>query len=151
MEHEDIEGKQLPTGTCTIERWMAYLWADATRNEDDVFRYDEDAEAIGEPGQLVPPELGQMIVREGGGARPKEALRELEPDYDKGVYHGEQEFEFHQPLYVDETYEVEGAVTDVTRKEGRSGPFDLVTMRFDVVDSGGEPAFVAKPRMILMR
>jgi hypothetical protein len=147
----DIEGKQLPEGEFEVERWMAYLWADATRNENDAFRYEEEAAASGEPAQLVPPELGQLIIRDGGGARPKEALSELEPDYDKGVYHGEQEFEFHQPLYVDETYRVTGEVTDVERKEGRSGPFDLATMRFDVFDSDEDLAFVAKPRMVLMR
>jgi len=142
----DIQGKQLESGTFAIERWMAYLWADATRNDDNRFR------ALPEDGrQQAPPELGQLLVREASQARPKEAFPELDPDYEKGVYHGEQAFEFNQPLYVGEEYQVSGEISSVTRKEGQQGTFDIVSMQFDVRDENDELAVVVEPSMVLMR
>ena len=58
---------------------------------------------------------------------------------DDGVVFGETDYEQHDLLRSDTPYAVRGAVTSVTRREGkRAGAFDVVVARAD--DRGRRPA-----------
>ncbi len=142
---EDVVGRQFPGGEFTVERWMAYLWADATRNDDDAFRHEEAAKEVGADAQLVPPEFGMHIAMEGSGAGIEGALEGLDIDWESGVFHGEQSFTFHQPLVVGETYSVTGEVADVEQKE----KFDILSLDYEATDTQGNPAFRTQTRIII--
>ncbi len=146
---QSVEGTDLGEGKVRVERWEAFLWADATRNDEDAFRWAQVAEQYGIDRQLVPPEYGMNVVRKAIETDLDDLG--LEPDWDKGIFHAGQEFEFFKPLVVEETYTVSGELTDVERKEGSSGEFDLVTQAFEVTDEGDDPIFDTISRVILMR
>jgi hypothetical protein len=149
---QDIEGEKLPDGEFHVERWMAFLWADATDNDDDVFRYKDVAMERTEAGsQLVPPEYAINIAW-AGCVNPVEA----EPlDIDIGedtTFHVSQSFEFHQLLEVGETYEVQGTIETVEQKTGDAlGEFHLATIEYEAVDASGQPAFSTTSKLIFKR
>lgn len=144
-----IVGREFPGGEFTVERWMAYLWADATDNDNDAFRYEETAAEQRGDAQFVPPEFGMQIASEGSGADLEDifAGEGLDVDWESGVFHGEQTFEFHQPLIVGETYSVTGEVSEIDPKS----EFDVVTLSYEVTDEEDNPAFETQTRVILMR
>lgn len=148
MNSENVSGKPLPGGEFTVKRWMAYLWADATRNDDDAFRHEEIARERGASRQLVPPGLAQQIINE-ASARVADVLKDIGYDLESTVLFGGQGFEFHRSLYVDEPYSVEGQVKDIVTKQGGSGEFDIVTLEYEVFDDDRNLAYTSDKQLIV--
>jgi hypothetical protein len=147
---ENAYKQELGTGEYTVERWMTFLWAEATRNDEDAFRWAADAASYDRERQLVPPEFALVIVGEAVETEMDE-IEGVDPDPEKGIFYAGQSFDFYQPLFVGETYEVSAHVSDIERKEGASGEFDLLSTAFEASDSEGEPAFDTTARTIFMR
>ncbi|HEY8339158.1 MAG TPA: MaoC family dehydratase N-terminal domain-containing protein [Egibacteraceae bacterium] len=70
---------------------------------------------------------------------------------DDGVMLGETSLELHRPLRVGATYQVRGEVVDVQRKHGRSGIFDVLVFRLELVDDDGEAVAAAQNSFIFPR
>jgi acyl-CoA thioesterase FadM len=149
MTHDAI-GTEFPEGEFTAERYLGFLWADATRNDQDAFRWPDEAAEYGCDEQLVPHEFALVIAGQAIETSLMD-VEELDPDPEKGVFHAGQSFDYHQPLYADETYTVSGRIEDIERKEGSSGEFDLITVSYEATDSDGEPAFDSTSQAIFMR
>ena len=144
-----LEGDRLGEGTFTTRRAQVFLWVEATRNDEDAFRWQEASESYGEEKQLVPPEFGLQIVT--GALDVDLAAVGLEPDWEAGVYHAGQSFDFHRPIYVDTTYAVSGKIDRIERKRGATGVFDVVTQGYIVTDTENAPTFTTETKIILMR
>ncbi|MCU4753107.1 MaoC family dehydratase N-terminal domain-containing protein [Halobacteria archaeon AArc-curdl1] len=149
MDPTELEGIELPSGEYTVERWKAFLWADATRNDDDTFRYDDDAIEAGENGQLVPHTLCQHIAFEATGGI-ESTMGRLADDWTSGAALGQLRATFHGPLEVGQTVHVEGHIANVERKEGSSGGLTIVTHAYDVRTPDDEPIYEMEADMILM-
>lgn len=137
----------------TVERWMAYIWAEATRNDNDVFRSEDAAVEAGFDGQVAPPTFGYYLARAASevGIEAVAEATSSEVDWEGGIYWGEQTLEFHRPLVVGETYRVTDAeITDVEHKAGSSGEFDVVTQKYEIEDDDGEPAFDSYMKTVVM-
>lgn len=149
---DSVVDKQLLEGEFTVEPWMAYLWADATRNTDDVFRSEEVARENGEMDQLVPPTLCLNIVLSAIDIDLDDLLRsKLDADFEKGVFHGGLEFDFDRPVYVNRTYQISGEIADVKRKRGTESEFDVVTIEFRANDEDDRRAFDVSTTILVMR
>lgn len=142
--------RTLPSGEFTVESWMAHLWADATNNEDDVFRYDDDAREIGEEVQLVPPEFAMVIANEGIGLSTEEILKDMGFNWESGVYHGEQGFKFHRPFRADVAYSVSGEVVDFENKEGDQGKFTVATLEYEITNPADDLVCETEKKIVLM-
>jgi len=138
MVDKNLKGTELSTGSYTVEKWKAHLWADATRNRNDAFRYDEDAQTIGEDGQLVPHSMCQHIVFEATGGIDK-TMSYISDDWTSGA-----------PLKVGITLEIEGHISEVVKKEGSSGPLTIVTFAYTVTDQDGEHIYDLEADLVLM-
>ena len=149
MAGNQLEGTQLPAGEYEVEGWKAYLWADATRNEENAFRYDEDAESLGESGQLIPQSMCQHIVFEATGGI-NETMSYISDDWTSGAALGGLRVDFHAPLQVGETLIVEGEIHSVVEKEGSSGTLTIVTYAYTVTGTDGEEIFDLEADLILM-
>lgn len=146
MSDHEIVGNELPGGTYTVRRWMSFLWADATRNPDDAYRY---ADAAGDDGSVyVPHDFATQIAVAGSGASIEGILGDMGMDWDSGVFYAGQELSFEQPLRSGVQYEVSGEIGDVTEKEGDSGSFHLVRIDYHVHDSD-EPVFDSSMKIIV--
>ena len=149
MVDENLEGTTIAAGDYTVADWKAHLWADATRNTENAFRYDEDAEAIGEPGQLVPPSVCQHIVFEATGG-VDETMSYISDDWESGAALGGLRVDFKAPLVAGEPLEIEGHISEVQEKEGSSGPLTIVTLAYTARDHTGEHIFDLEMDEILM-
>lgn len=149
MVDDNLEGTQLPAGEHEVEEWQAHLWADATRNGEDAYRYDEDARAAGEPGQLVPQSMCQHIVFQASGGID-EVMGMVSEDWTSGAALGGLRVDFHAPLETGQTLEVEGQINSVVEKEGSSGPLTIVTYDYTVTTEEGENVYDLEADLVLM-
>lgn len=149
MKGTDLEGTELPSGEFTVEDWTAYLWADATRNEEDAFRYDHAAEAAGEPGQLVPFTMCQHIVFEATGGI-EATMSRIDDDWTSGAALGQLRAEFHAPLETGQPLRVSGHVGTVEEKAGSQGSLTIVTHVYEATTTDGDPVFDVEADMVLM-
>lgn len=149
MVSTDLEGTELPFGEFSIKDWKAFLWADATRDEADEFRYDDDARESGAPGQLVPHTMCQHIVFEATGGID-ETMSRLTEDWTSGAALGGLRAEFHAPLPTGEPLSVEGHISSVEQKEGSMGPLTIVTHVYEVRTRDDEHVFDLEADMVLL-
>lgn len=148
MTEGELEGTQLPSGEYTVEGWKAHLWADATRTDDDAFRYEDEAPPG--IGQLVPYSMCQHVAFEGTGG-VEETMGRLSEDWTEGAALGQLRAEFYQPIEVDERYSVSAHVSNVKEKEGSSGPLTIVTVAYEITTSANdELVYEMEADMVLM-
>ncbi len=147
MAKTGLEGTRLPSGDFAVEDWKAFLWADATRNEEDGFRYEEEtAEAS---GQFVPHSMCQHIVFEATGGID-ETMSRLTEDWTSGAALGGLRIEFHGPIETGEELHVTGEITNVAQKEGSSGSLTIVTHAYEVTDTSDDPVYDLEADMVLL-
>jgi acyl dehydratase len=149
MAVSELEGTELPSGEFEVEGWKAHLWADATRDEDAAFRYDEDAEAVGEPGQLVPHSMCQHIVFEATGGI-EATMSRLTDDWKSGAALGGLRVDFHAPIETATTLAVDGEITNVVEKEGSTGGLTIVTHEYAVSTTDGEAVYDLAADMVIL-
>ncbi|WP_435361841.1 MaoC family dehydratase [Haloarchaeobius sp. DFWS5] len=140
MELAELEGTSLPDGELTIESWQAFLWADATRNEEAAFRYGDAATEQGEAGQLVPPTMCQHLAVDATGGI-EGTLGNVAPDWKEGAALARLDADFNQPIRVHEPYHVSGYIPNVATKDGSRGELTFVTFEYDVTTTAGEPVY----------
>ena len=122
-----VLGRGLEGGTWTPLDYEAWLAADA---------------------MLAPPpqdgEMHPMMVFHATVRAVAYTIGELFELFDcpleDGPMLGEMDLHQQRPLRVGETYAVQPTIVDVTRKEGRSGTFDLIATEFVVRGEDSEPA-----------
>jgi acyl dehydratase len=146
---DELTGTELPTGRFAVEDWKAFLWADATRDDEDAFRYDEAAMDAGEDGQLVPHSMAQHVAFEATGGI-EATMSKLADDWQSGAALGGLRVEFHAPLETGQPLEVGGRISNVEQKEGSSGGLTIVTLSYEAETPAGEPVFEMDADMVLM-
>jgi hypothetical protein len=149
MVASDLEGTDIPSGEFEVESWKAYLWADATRDDEAAFRYDEDARDAGEPSQLVPHSMCQHVVFEATGGI-EATMSRLTDDWKSGAALGGLRVDFHAPIETATSFAVEGEISNVVEKEGSSGALTIVTHEYAVSTVNGEPIYDLEADMVLM-
>jgi acyl dehydratase len=82
------------------------------------------------------PSIGWFLAMRGGGVTIDELLGLFDVEPGTSTVLGEAELEFHAPLRVGSDYRTESTIAEVERKVGRSGPFDRIVLRVDVLDQG---------------
>ena len=68
-----------------------------------------------------------------------------------GPMFGEAEIEQVLPLRVGDTYDVRGGITGIVRKEGKSGVFDILTFKLELVNEAGEIAGISTNSFVFPR
>lgn len=149
MRRSELIGTELPSGEYEVGGWKAHLWADATRNDNDAFRYTEDAQATAGTKQLIPHSMCQHIVFEATGGIEK-TMNRLTDDWTSGAALGGLRADFHSPIEVGETLYVEGAIEDVIGKEGSSGGLTIVTHAYSVETADETPVYDLEADMIIL-
>lgn len=150
-----------PTGTTvvTVERGQLAEFASAVKDDSPIYRDARAATAAGLQGIPAPPTY--PFVMGNFGAYP-----ELQPDdaptgnpmgavlgplMAKGglILHGEQEFNYHRPVFAGDVLVGRGTVADAYRKESKGK-----TMTFVVVETAwsdqasGEPVCTSRMNII---
>ena len=127
-EYTHLIGHKFPGGRYQLPEYLSWLWADIVLAEPD--------------SERAHPALAYFVAMQGAGVSIHEIFDLLEAKADSGVMFGEQTLEFAAPLRPGTTYDIEGEITEVVRKEGkRAGVFDRVTFSLALreAENGGEP------------
>jgi acyl dehydratase len=156
---DKIIGKPTGTTVVTVERGQLGLFAQAVKDESPVYRDPRAAAAAGLPGVPAPPTY--PFVMENFGAYPELQTDDapagnpmadvLGPLMANGgiILHGEQEFNYHRPVFAGDVLVGEGRVVDAYQKESKGK-----TMTFVVVETAwsdratGEPVCTSRMNII---
>jgi acyl dehydratase len=149
MVANNLEGTDIPSGEFEVKGWKAYLWAEATCDDEAAFRYDEDAREVGEPGQLVPHSMCQHIVFEATGGI-EATMSRLTDDWKNGAALGGLRVDFHAPIEAGTSFTVEGEISNVIKKEGSAGELTIITHEYAVSTPNGEPVYDLEADMVLI-
>lgn len=127
IELEAIIGRRLPGGEYTIEPYVDWLLGDIVEGERD--------------GVVAHPLFAYVAAARGKGITWDELFAVCGATADDGPMFGEHETELLRPLRVGETVRMDGEFVSAQRKQGqRTGTFDIVAFRIDVVGEDGEVA-----------
>lgn len=134
----ELVGRDLPPGTFRVAAHQAWLHADALGSP-----------AL--PDGLLHPMWIFNAALSGLGIDVEELFALGGISMDDGPMGGEMELHQHRALRVDEEVTVRGTITDLVRKQGSRGPFDLMTARLEVVDADDEVVGVVVNGYLLPR
>ena len=136
---ERVVGKRFPDGSFTIPASEAWLTADAVGSPPL-------------PDGIAHPMYVYYAGLVGMGLSLDELFALVGATAADGPMFGEAELTFVRPLRIGETLTVTGTITDVVRKSGaRTGTFDIVTFRLELVDIDGAVAGAAVNSFIFPR
>ncbi len=135
---DELIGRRFPTGTFTIKPHESWLTCDAILSPPL-------------PDDLAHPMYAYYAALGGMGLTIEELFEIAHSSSDDGPMFGEGGIELHRPLYVGETFTIQGGIQDVVRKSGRSGTFDIISFKLDLIDQEGKVAAVSTNSFIFPR
>lgn len=138
---KDLIGRQLSTGTATIDAEHVAAFARALRDDTPAY-HGPDASAA----PLTYP-IAFMTQAMAGGM---DTFLELGLNF-MTLVHGEQEFEYLRPLRLGETLTLIGRIGDIYEKTGSSGTLDFVVLETEAKDVEGKPVFYSRNTIISKR
>jgi len=137
---KDLIGRELSTGSATIDAEHVAGFAAALRDDNPAYRGQ---------GATAPPTypIAFMTQAMSGGM---ETFSQLGLNF-MTLVHGEQEFEYVRPLRVGETLTLTSRIGDIYEKTGSSGTLDFVVLETEAKDADGKPVFYSRNTIISKR
>ena len=137
---KDLIGRELSTGSATIDAEHVAGFAAALRDDNPAYRGQ---------GATAPPTypIAFMTQAMSGGM---ETFSQLGLNF-MTLVHGEQEFEYVRPLRVGETLTLTSRIGDIYEKTGSSGTLDFVVLETEANDADGKPVFYSRNTIISKR
>ena len=137
-------GHELPASVLPIERSRLQFFAKAIGETDPVYSNLDAARQAGHRDVLVPPTF--LIGLGADDTSVMDAVMSAGGDI-RRLLHGEQAFEYHQPVHAGSRLRFQNAISDLYRKRG--GQLEFVVQETAVSDeSSGEQ--VALMRTVLV-
>jgi len=143
MPDRSVVGKTYPPFTVRVEHGKVREYAEAIRDDNPLYRDEEAARRSPFGGIIAPPTFARNFWWEGTAVQDDLGF---DPRY---RIHGEQEFEYHQPIKAGDVLTGQIRVVDVYEKAGKRGG----KMTFGVIETTyrnarGETALVARRTII---
>jgi len=158
-ELEALRGRSVGQATVAVERGPVERFAGAVFDESPIYRDPAAAAAAGLPGIPVPPTFplafetwGRRAELQTRGAEQFSLAEFLDPMVARGalVLHGEQGFDYHQPVAVGQVLDGRSTIVDVYRREAKERVMDFVVLETAWRDHDtGEPAVTTRLTVII--
>ena len=126
-----------------VEKDHIRRFAEAIGDPDPVYRDEDAARAAGHPRIPAPPTFAAAL-------RPNDAREGIDIDWAK-LLHGEQEFEYHRPLYAGDRLTLTQSIVDVYEKAGKGGVMDFLLLETEGRDPAGELIFTSRSTVVIKR
>ncbi|QHS23428.1 MaoC family dehydratase [Virgibacillus sp. MSP4-1] len=126
--------------TVDVEKRHITQFAKAIGDENPLYLDEEFAKESIYEGIIVPPTFLIALASEGDGIP-------LEMD-ERRMLHGEQEFEYHRPVYLGDRLSCQMKVSDLYDREGKSGPMKFIVLDTEMKNENSE--LVANSRMTIV-
>lgn len=134
---ERLVGVRLPLGSYHIATHEAWLAADAT--------------LVTPHPEIAHPLFAYIAGICGMGWDLEHLFARMDSSAQDGPMFGELSVEQQRPLHIGETLAVEGEVTEVVRKQGSAGEFDLMTLTLSLSGADGALAATVMNRFVFPR
>jgi len=133
-------GRTFPSTAFTVDKEMIKRYCKAVEEFDPAFKEGETSPPTFASCFLIPSMMGAM----------SELSNLIDPSLIARIVHGEQEYEFHQPIKPG-TYTLEGRIADITEKMGRSGMLDVIILETTAKNEEGEVFVIGRPTIVVRR
>jgi acyl dehydratase len=142
IDASKAEGLEFPSYTFVVERGKIKEFAQAIGDPNPVYTDKEYAVKQGYRDVIASPTFATVIDMWGGSdfEATCKAL-ELNPVM---VLHGEQEYEYFQEINPGDEITARSKVLNVTRKEGKAGAMNILTMQTTYTNQRGEKVLVCR-------
>ena len=138
-ELEALVGWQFPGGVYAVEPWRVWL-------TNDVIGASQRADGVAHPMFCY------YAAMAGLGISINEMFTLCYASADDGPMFGECDIQQMRPLEIGATYTVRGEITSAVRKQGaRTGTFDIVAFRLEVIAPDGEVSSVVSNSFVFPR
>jgi len=159
-EASDVVGRPTGAAKVVVERGPVSKFADAVHNDSPIYQDAAAAKAAGFTAIPAPPTFAFSSLQywgkhpedqppdPSGGKNPMmEAIGTLMA---KGglVLHGEQEFEYHQPILVGDVLHNEGKVTDYYTKESNGRTMTFIVTEDVYTNDAGEKVLTSRMNLL---
>jgi acyl dehydratase len=125
-------GWRAPPATVEIEKGQLRLFAKATGETTPIYFDDDAAHAAGHPALPAPPTFALCLKQLAG--QPYSYLSEMGVDIAR-LLHGEQAFEYFEPLHAGDVITLTTEIVNVEQKKG--GALDVITAATDAANQHG--------------
>lgn len=150
LDHSYI-GKKLPPIRYRVDASKIRELALAIGDDNPIFHDQAAAQAAGYPDIVAPltfPTLFRFWGGSAAGAETRSLLQQMGADVLR-ILHGEEEYEYFRLLHPGDAITGELEILGIERKEGSSGPMDLVKTRATYRNQHGELVVIARATMVV--
>ncbi|RJP26915.1 MAG: MaoC family dehydratase [Candidatus Abyssobacteria bacterium SURF_5] len=145
MIEKSAIGKTTRTHSLEVEKGHIRRFAEAIGDENPLYRDEEYARRSRYGGIIAPPTFPTVFGFEG-----EKVMEGLQFDCAR-LLHGEQEYEYYQPIRPGDTMSYSTKIVNVDEKQGKSGPMDIVTTEMTGCNQKNERVFVARSTVVIRR
>lgn len=143
MADRGIVGKTYPPFTVRVEYGKIREFAEALRDDNPLYRDAEAARRSPFGGIIAPPTLSRNFWWEG-----TQVHQDLGFDW-RYVVHGEQEFEYYQPIKAGDVLTGQMKIADLYEKAGkRGGKMTFAVIETKYSNAEGEPVLLGRRTLI---
>jgi|tagenome__1003787_1003787.scaffolds.fasta_scaffold18878135_2 hypothetical protein len=122
-----LVGHRFPGARITLPEYVSWLWADAVGGTPD--------------REVAHPSVAYLVAMQGTGVRVRDIIELMGATPEDGVLLGENEIALAGTLTPGASYDCDGEVIAIERKQGaRAGVFDKFTFQVRVREPGGGEA-----------
>lgn len=145
MVDKSAIGKTTAVSTMEVEKGHIRRFAQAIGDDNPLYLDEEYAKNSSYGGIIAPPTFPTTFGFEGEGV-----LQGLDINYAR-LLHGEQEYEYFNPIKAGDTINFSTTITDITEKEGKSGVMDIITTETTGHNQNDEKVFVGRSTVVIRR
>jgi acyl dehydratase len=127
-------GFTTPPRSVEVETGQLKFFAKATGETNPIYFDEAAARSAGHPRLPAPPTFAFTLNNLAPSKGPS-WLSEMGVNIGN-VLHGEQSFEYHQPIYAGDVITIAGRITDIYEKKG--GALNFIVMENDATNQKGE-------------
>lgn len=120
MLRKECIGKQYEPVTVNVEAGQLQLFAKSVGETRAIYLKEEAARSAGYRSILAPLTFGNTLILLAGAdsAQLKSRLEALGMPLEGGLFHGEESFEYHEPIFAGDRITVQTSVQDLYEKKG---------------------------------
>lgn len=145
MVDKSVIGKTTEVSKMEVEKGHIRRFAQAVGDDNPLYYDEEYAKKSRFGGIAAPPSFPTVFGFEGGSL-----LEGLDINFAR-LLHGEQEYEYFQPIMAGDTISFSSKISDVDVKEGKSGVMDIIKTEMTGHNQNGEKVFVGRSTVVIRR
>jgi len=127
----------------SVERGHVRRFAEATGDDNPIYRDESAARAAGYPRIPAPPTFAAAL-------RAPDPRAGLDIDF-TNLLHGEQTLRYERPLYVGDELTVRATIVEAYAKAGKAGVMDFMVIETVGSDDHGERVFTSRSLTVIRR